>query len=178
MVSRSAARVASLLARSAWSASTWSSTFRTSPFSAHPAASPRATTHALRTAEIVATAGRFEFIAPVLRPRRLVMAVDQRLLFTPRLRLDAARIDPVAHEVLLRGLRAAIAEREVVLVRAAFVAVPADPDLQLGVRLQNGHLLVEFAHVVRADIRLVQVEVDHRRERGTNLFGRAAERRD
>src|SRR6266487_4202187 len=133
MVSRSAARTASLFARSAWSVSTWSSTFRTSPFSAHPAASPRATTHALRTAEVVATAGRFEFVAPVLRPRGLVMAVDQRLLFTPRLRL---------------GLRAAIAQGEVVLVGAALIAVPANPDFQVGVLLQNGDLLVERTHVV------------------------------
>src|SRR6266704_1940349 len=140
MVSRSAARTASLFARSACSVCTWSSTFRTSPFSAHPAASPRATTHALRTVEIVATAGRFEFIAPVLRPRRLVVAVDQRLLLTPRLRLDAAGIDPVAHEVLLRGLRAAIAQGEVVLVGAALVTVPGDADPQLRVRLENRDL--------------------------------------
>src|SRR5258706_2978127 len=147
MVSRSAARAASLFARSACSVCSWSSTFRTSPFSAHPAASPRATTHAL-TVEFVATAGHFEFIAPVLRPRRLVVAVDHRLLFTPRLRLDAARIDPMAHEVLLRGLRAAVAQGEVVLVGAALIAVPTDPDFEVGVRLQNGDLLVEGAHIV------------------------------
>src|SRR5258706_13202156 len=107
MVSRSAARAASLFARSACSVCTWSSTFRTSPFSAHPAASPRATTHAL-TVEFVAPAGHFEFIAPVLRPRRLVLAVDHRLLFTPRLRLEAALSDPLPPDVLLPGLRPAV----------------------------------------------------------------------
>src|SRR5712691_10243173 len=137
MVSRSAARAASLFARSACSASTWSSTFRTSPFSAHPAASPRATTHALRTAEVIATARYLELVAPVLRPRALIVAIHQRPLLAPRLRLDAAGIDPVAHEVLLGGLRAAIAQSEVVLVGAALIAVTADPNLQLGVRLQN-----------------------------------------
>src|SRR5262245_35139515 len=111
MVSRSAARAASLLARSACNAWTWSSTFRTSPFRAQPAASPSARRPALRTAEVVATADHFEFVAPVLRPRGLVVALRERLLLAPRLGLDPARVDPVAHEILFRGLRPAIPER-------------------------------------------------------------------
>src|SRR5688572_4226353 len=133
VVSRSAARCASLLARSAFNAWTWSSTFRTSPFRAQPAVSPSARTNALRrTAKIVTTARHLELGAPVLRPRTFVVTLHQRPLFTPRLRLDAARIDPVAHEILLRGLRAAVAEGEVVLVRAALVAVTPDADAQVG----------------------------------------------
>src|SRR5439155_26083240 len=178
MVSRSAARAASLLARSACSAWTWSSTFRTSPFRAQPAASPSARTAVLRMAEIVTAGGDFEFVTPVLRPRRLVMAVDQRFLLAPRLRLDPARIDAVAHEVLLGGLRPAIAESQVVLVRAALVAVTADADPQLRVRLQNRHLLIERAHIVRADVRLVIVEMDHRCQRVAHLFRRVTERGD
>src|SRR6266545_5089794 len=162
MVSRSTARAASLLARSACTACTWSSTFRTSPFSAQPAASPRARTHALRTGEVVATADHLELVTPVLRPGGLVVTVHGRPLLAPRLRFDAARIDAMAYEVLLRGLRAAIAERQVVLIRAALVAVPADPNPQIGIGLHDRDLLIERAHVVATDVRLVEVEVDHR----------------
>src|SRR5437879_7436698 len=143
MVSRSAVRAASLLARSARNASTWSSTFRTSPLRAQPATSPSVRTSVLRTADVVATAGHLELVAPVLRPRVLVVAIHERPLLAPRLRLDAARIDPVAHEVLLGRLRAAIAEGEVVFVRAPFVQLPADPNLQLGGRQENRDLLIE-----------------------------------
>ena len=81
----------------------------------------------------------------------------------------------MAHEVLLGRLRAAIAEGEVVFVRAPFVAVPADPDPQLGIRLQNRDLLIEGAHVVGADVRLVEVEVDHRGQRVPDFVGRAGQ---
>src|SRR5256886_4684533 len=177
MESRSAARAASLFARSPRIASTWSSTFRTSPFSAHPATSPRLRTKALRTAQVITAARDFELIAPVLRPRRFVVAVDERLFFTPRLRLDAAGVDPVRHEVLLRGLGPTVAEGEVVLVRPALVAVTADPDAEIGIRLENGDFLIENPHVIGAERGLVVVEVDHRRERALHLFARAAERR-
>src|SRR5207247_7674713 len=150
MVSRSAARAASLLARSACNAWTWSSTFRTSPFRAQPAASPSARTPALRTAEIVTAADDLEFVTPVLRPRRLVMAVDQRFLLAPRLRLDPARIDAVAHEVLLGGLRPAIAESQRILVRAALIAVHAAADPQLRASPKNRHLRIVPAPVARA----------------------------
>src|SRR5207247_7542011 len=101
MVSRSAARAASLLARSACNAWTWSSTFRTSPFRAQPAASPSARTPALGTAEIVTAADDFEFVTPVLRPRGLVIAVVQRFLLVQRLRLHSAVYDYIAVVVLL-----------------------------------------------------------------------------
>src|SRR5574341_1814880 len=171
VLSRSAARAASLLARSPFNAWTWSSTFRTSPFRAQPAVSPSARANALRTAGVVTTARDFELGAPVLRPRALVVAVHGRPLLAPRLRLDAARIDAVTHEVLLRGLRAAIAEGEVVLVRAALVTVSPDADAQVGVRLEDRDFLVERSHVVGADVRPVVVEVDHRRKHVAHFFG-------
>jgi len=65
------------------------------------------------------------------------MAIDQRPLFAPRLGLDAAGIDAVTHEVLLGRLRPAVPQGEVVLVRAALVAVPADADPQIGIGLEN-----------------------------------------
>src|SRR6185503_14459267 len=173
MESLSAARAASLLARSDCSACTWSSTFRTSPLRAQPATSPRAsgaTAKTLRPAKIVAPADDFELGAPVLRPGALVVAVHHGTLFAPRLRLDAAGIDAVAHQVLLGGLGAPVAEREVVLVGAALVAVAADADTEIRIGLQDGDLLIERAHVVRANARLIEVEVDHRREHVADFF--------
>src|SRR6266581_1713688 len=174
--SRSAARTESLLAASPRRACTWSSTFRTSPFRAQPATSPSAKTSELRPAEIVAATDDLELIAPVLRPGGFVMSVHERLLLAPGLRLDATRVDPVAHEVLLRRLGAAVAERQVVLVRAALVAVAADADLELRVRLQNGDLLVEGPGVLRADVRLVVVEVDHGGDHALDFIAGAAQR--
>src|SRR6267143_5758142 len=157
--SRSAARPESLCATSPRRACTWSSTFRTSPFRAHPATSPSARTSDLRLVEIVAATDDLKLVPPVLRPGGFIVTIHERPLLAPGLRLDAAAIDPVAHEVLLGGLRAAVAERQVVLVRAALVAVPADPDPQIGIGLQNRDLLIERTHGVAADVRLVEVEV-------------------
>src|SRR5213592_2669542 len=177
MVSRSAARAASLFARSARRSWTWSSTFRTSPFSAHPARSPRSRTTALRRAtEVIATTDHFELVAPVLRPGGFVVALRERFLLAPRLRLDAAAVDSVTDEILLGRLRAAITERQVVLVRAALIAMPADADAEIGVGLQNRHFLIKDRRILGTDGRLVVVEVDHRRQRGAHFFGRPAER--
>ena len=105
------------------------------PLRAHPADEPtlRASNRCdarrfLRAAEVIATAHDVELVAAVLRPRALVVPGDDRPLFTPRLRLDAAGIDAVAHEVLLGGRRPAVAEGQVVLVRPALVAVTGDAD--------------------------------------------------
>src|SRR6201988_2370337 len=109
----SAARAVSLLASCACSACTWSSTFRTSPLRAQPAVSPRLKISALRAAEIVATARDFELGPAVLRPGALIVPVHQRPLLAPRLRLDAAGIDPVAHEVRRCRLRPEVPEAPV-----------------------------------------------------------------
>src|SRR3954467_1367508 len=101
------------------------------------------------------------------------MAVHKRLLFAPGLRLDAARIDAMTYEVLLRGLRAAIAEGQVVLVRTTLVTVPTDSDAQIGVGLQDGDFLVEYARVIGTNVRLVQIEVNHRRQRAAHFVRRA-----
>src|SRR3954470_6872901 len=148
-VSRSAVRAASLLASSACNACTWTSTFRTSPFRAQPESStPRVRASELRTTQVVATTDHFELVTAILRPGRFIMTVDQGPLLAPRLGLDAARIDAMAHEILLGRLSPAVAEREVVFVRAALVAVPPYPDAQIGIRLQNCDLLIERPHLV------------------------------
>src|SRR3954452_17452503 len=101
------------------------------------------------------------------------MAVHERLLFAPGLRLDAARVDAMAYEVLLRGLRAAVAEGQVVLVRTTLVTVPTDSDTEIGIGLQDGDFLVEDARVFGANVRLVEIEVNHGRQRAAHFIRRA-----
>src|SRR2546428_5179133 len=175
-----AAGSASAGAASAFRAATWSSTSRTSPWRAQPAASPRLRTNAtwrdnarrLRLPQRVTAGENFELVAAVLRPRRFVVALRDRPLLAVRHGLDAAGVDAVAHEVLLRRGGAPVAEREVVFVRPALVAVPGDPDPQVGIRLQDRDLLIERRGVARPDVRLVEVEVDHRGEHRAHGFRR------
>src|SRR5439155_75944 len=94
-----------------------------------------------------------------------------RPLFAVGHRLDATAVDTVAHEVLLGGRRAPVAEGEVVLVRAALVAVPGDADPEVRVRLEDGHLLIEDRDVFRPDVRLVEVEMGHRTEQRLHGLG-------
>src|SRR5207244_8085966 len=97
----------------------------------------------------------------VLGPRLFIMTGVEGTLFAVGRRLDAAGVNAVAHEVLLGRCRAAVAEGEVVLIRAALVTVPADPDPQPRVRLQDRDLLIENRGVPGPDVRLVEIEVDH-----------------
>src|SRR5437867_2448390 len=172
-------------ARSTRSASTLSSTRRTSPFSAHPAVSPRTSTNGRACLNRSSGSGllqafaarqNLELIAAILRPRLLVVSGGERPFLTVGHGLDPTPIDAVADEVLLRRRGAAIAERQVVLVRAALVAVPADADAQGGVSLEDRHLLVQDRGVPAPDDRLVIVEVDHRREQGPHCLRRLSER--
>src|SRR5256885_2222898 len=71
----------------------------------------------------VAAPDDLELVAAILCPRRLVVSLRQRALFTVGHGLDALRLDAVAHEVLLGRGRPAVAEGQVILVRAA----PARP---------------------------------------------------
>src|SRR6266704_4016184 len=157
-------------ARSTRSASTWSSTRRTSPFSAHPAVSPRTSTNGRACLnrcsgsgllQALAARQNLELVAAILRPGVLVVALRDRPLLTVGHGLDPTPIDAVADEVLLRRRGAAVAERQVVFVRAALVAVAADADAQGRVGLEDRHLLVQDRGVPAPDDRLVIVEVDH-----------------
>ena len=101
----------------------------------------------------------------------------ERPLLAERLCLDAAPVDAVTHQVLLGRGRAAVAQGQVVLVGAALVTMPRDADVRIGIRLKDPDLLVERPGVVRADVPLVEVEVNHRGEHRADRFGAAAERR-
>src|SRR5882672_3478708 len=158
-------------ARSTRRASTWSSTRRTSPFSAHPAVSPRASTNgpacfnrrsrSSRLIQLFAAGQNLELVPTILGPRILVVALSDRPLLAVRHGLDAARIDAVTDDVLLGRRRAPVAERQVVFVGPALVAMAADANPQPRVRLEDRHLLVQDRGVPTPDDRLVIVEVDH-----------------
>src|SRR6266487_4734557 len=89
------------------------------------------------------------------------MSLGEGPLLAVGRRLDAARIDAVTDDVLLGRRRAPVTERQVVLVRTALVAVPADTDTQGRVSLENRHLLIQDRGVPAPDDGLVIVEVDH-----------------
>src|SRR5690242_20021521 len=70
-------------------------------------------------------------IAAILRPRFLGVARIERPLFAVADRANARSVDAERGEVILRRLRAAVAESEVVLLGAAFVAMAFDEQVVL-----------------------------------------------
>jgi len=130
----------------------------------------------LRTAEVVATADHFELIAPVLRPRLFSSwpSTSGRVL-TPRLRLDAASHHPVAHEVLLGRLCRGDCRGEVLCPSRVRRSARRSGSAAEDSPAESPTLPIEGTHVVGADVRLVEVEVDHAGKRGTDLFGGAGQ---
>src|SRR5689334_13375498 len=97
--------------------------------------------------QVVAAGENLELVTAILRPGVFVVpGVDRPFLAVGR-GLDPARVDAVTDEVLLGGRGPAVTEREVVFVGAPLVAMPADPDPQPRVGLQDAHLLVEHPGV-------------------------------
>src|SRR3989475_12904245 len=94
------------------------------------------------------------------------MSLGEGPLLTVGHGLDPTPIDAVAHDVLLGRRRAPVAERQVVFVGPALVAMAADPNPQARVSLEDRHLLIQDRGVPAPDDRLVIVEVDHGREQG------------
>src|SRR5215217_8995093 len=70
----------------------------------------------VRNHEVVAARGDLELRATVLRPRRLVVALRDRLLLAARVDDDATRRDPTLHEIIAHGTRTTLAQGHVVLV--------------------------------------------------------------
>src|SRR5262249_32940809 len=98
--------------------------------------------------------------ATIRRPARLGVLGARRPLLTIRHGGDALGLHAARDEVCLRGLRASLAEGEVVFGRAALVAVALDQDEQFGVCREPGRIRVEDLRVAGADVRLVEVEVN------------------
>src|SRR5213079_1766549 len=82
-----------------------------------------------------------EVAAPVLLPARVVVLAAQRSLLAVTDDRDAGRLDALGHEVVHRGLRAPLAERQVVLVGAPLVAVSLD---------EKEVIRVDFSHAAFA----------------------------
>src|SRR5262245_9159787 len=96
--------------------------------------------------------------AAVLRPRGLVRAEDGGALLAVADRRHAAGVDALRDEVVLRRGGAALAEPEVVLARAALVAVTLDRRGRVRVLLQEGRPALDLAARLRLQLRLVVVE--------------------
>src|SRR5207302_10947541 len=98
--------------------------------------------------------------AAILRPTRLGLLVANRPLLAIADDRDAIGLDALGDEIVHRRLRAPLAERQVVLVGAALVAVALDQQEVVGVRLQPRRVRIEGLGVLGADIVLVKIEID------------------
>ena len=92
------------------------------------------------------------------------MILASRALFTVADDVDTARVDAMIDEVLLGRGCTALAEGQVVLIRAALVGVPFDANAHAWVRLEVRDLCIHRRLCIRPDIRLIEVEVDARRD--------------
>src|SRR2546425_10749560 len=90
--------------------------------------------------------------APVLGPARLGVLLAHGLLLSVTQRVHPLGLDAARDEVVHRGLRATVAEGQVVGVRATLVAVALDEDERARVLLKPGRADVEDPRVARADL--------------------------
>src|SRR5581483_657877 len=116
-----------------------------------------------------------EVTAAILRPAGLARLAAEGRFLAEAPHLDALRRHAEAHQVVADGCRAAFAEREVVLRRAALVAVPLDEDARRRPPRQPGRIALERRAAVLAQHVLVVVEEDvAQRALGVQLVERLA----
>src|SRR5215470_1680909 len=101
-----------------------------------------------------------EVRAPVLGPARLAALLAERVLFAVADDRNPIGLDAERGQIAHRGLRAPLAQRQVVLGRPALVAVALDQEQAPGVGLEPGRVGIEDLRVGRADVVLVELEVD------------------
>src|SRR5579864_2647209 len=94
----------------------------------------------------------------VLRPGLLVVARHRRPLLAIADGLDAGGIDAERDQSLLRRIGAALAEAQIVLARAALVAIAGDRDADAGVGLQELGLARQDLLRLRRDVAAVEGE--------------------
>src|SRR5581483_331666 len=99
-----------------------------------------------------------EVPAPVLLPTLFVGLGAERLLFAVADGLDAVGADAGLHQGLLDGVGAVIAQCQVVLGRAAFVAVPLDGELDVGVLREELSVPLQRGLLVGTNVVLVIVK--------------------
>src|SRR5438477_3540142 len=105
-----------------------------------------------------------EVVAAVAGPAVLGGLLAERDLLAVRHRLETVGGDAKGHQVIEGGLGPPLAQGEVVLDRAALVAVPLDGHAQEVEPLERIRVLVEGRAVGLPDVRAVVVEVDLREE--------------
>src|SRR6185312_7289773 len=98
--------------------------------------------------------------AAVLRPGGLVRAEHGGTLLAVADRLDAVGRDAQRHQRIAYRRRAALAEGEVVLARAALVAMTLDRHRHVRIFLQPLGLTLQRGPALGLDRRLVEVEED------------------
>src|SRR5262245_44378993 len=91
-----------------------------------------------------------EVAAPVLGPRGLVVTHGNRLLLAEADGRNAGGIHAEVDQVALGRLCTALAQREVVLLGAALVAVALDLDRHVALRLEERRVLAQSLARVRA----------------------------
>src|SRR5208282_3330884 len=129
-----------------------------SPCSAHPASANAAAKTAM------APIGQFVFrtllflvftyrkvIAPVLRPAAFVVLGAKRKLLAVADCRDSAAADSERHQVILGGLRALGAERHIVFLRSALIAMTLDLHLRLRILLQPARVGLQHRAVLILD---------------------------
>src|SRR5438552_12672854 len=107
-----------------------------------------------------------EVIATVLLPAGFVVLGANRALLAIAHEVEAICRNAVVNEVPLGACRTALAEGQVVLVRATLVSVTLDTNSHTRVSLQPRYLRIECCSCIRSDRRLVEVEVDRSRDLG------------
>src|ERR1700733_9095952 len=101
----------------------------------------------------------YEMGAPILLPAGLIVFSAERPLFPPAHRIHTVGGDAERNKVILGGLSSAFTEADVVFSGTALVALAFDGDADLRVRAQKFGGLRQIISGVRANIRLVEVEV-------------------
>src|ERR1700757_2203882 len=100
-------------------------------------------------------------IATVLRPAALVVILARGKLLAVADCRDSAAGDTERHQIILRGLRAFCAERDIVLLGAALIAMPLDLNPALRVGLQPARVGAQHRAVLRLGPVLIVREMDN-----------------
>src|SRR6266571_2002673 len=113
-----------------------------------------------------------ELVAPVLGPGRLIVDRVERTLLAEGHDAQAARGRPQGHEIVARRPGPLFAQGQIVFHRAALVAVALDAQFELGVLLDRRGVVAQRPDGVRAEIVLVEIELDPLQHTlGVQFFG-------
>src|SRR6185437_11784069 len=117
----------------------------------------------------MASANRRDRVA-VLSPSLLVRALRGRTILAVADRAHAVGGDALGLQIGRSSVRAAIAQCEVVLFRAALIAVAGDLHLHAAVLREPGSLLVQGRMRIRAEAGLVEIIEDAIADVGDQVF--------